>query len=118
MLRFLCDESFDGRLVEALRRVHPPLDLIRVQDVGLRGADDPSVLAWAAANDRILLTQDKRTMPGHAEQRLLAGEPMPGVFVVNNRASFTDVIEDIVLLNECSDQTEWVGRIERIPFRR
>ncbi len=32
----------------------PDLDLVRVQDVGLSGVDDPAVLAWAAENNRIV----------------------------------------------------------------
>ena len=34
------------------------VDLVRVQDVGLEQADDTSILAWAAENNRILLTHD------------------------------------------------------------
>ncbi len=49
MLRLVSDENFKGEIVRGLRRRLPDLDLVRVQDVGLREADDPPILSWAAA---------------------------------------------------------------------
>jgi hypothetical protein len=40
MLRFAADENLNGDIVRGLFRRQPDLDLIRVQDVGLSGADD------------------------------------------------------------------------------
>ena len=45
MLRFAADENFNGDIVRGLLRRNPQLDVVRVQDAGLSGADDPSVLA-------------------------------------------------------------------------
>jgi hypothetical protein len=39
MLRLLADESFNGDIVRGLFLRQPDLDLVRVQDVGLEGAD-------------------------------------------------------------------------------
>lgn len=63
MVRLLADENFHGDAIDGLLARRPELDLIRVQDVGLSNADDPTVLARAARNDRILLTHDKATIP-------------------------------------------------------
>ena len=41
MLRLLSDENFNGDIVRGLFLRQPNLDLLRVQDVGLREADDP-----------------------------------------------------------------------------
>jgi predicted nuclease of predicted toxin-antitoxin system len=55
-LRFLLDENVPATLAKALReRGHDAAGL----DVSLRAASDLSVLAAAARDDRILLTQDK-----------------------------------------------------------
>jgi predicted nuclease of predicted toxin-antitoxin system len=85
MLRLVSDENFNGEVVRGLFRRQPDLDLVRVQDVGLAGVDDPDVLEWAAREGRILLTHDRSTMPDFAAERVRAGLPMPGVFVVNDR---------------------------------
>ena len=52
MLRLLADENFNGGIVRGLLLRQASLDLVRVQDVGLSGADHPDILAWAAENDR------------------------------------------------------------------
>ena len=79
MLRFLTDEDFDGRLTTALLARVSGLDLVRVQDFGFRYTPDPDILAWAAAERRIVLTHDRRTMTGFATARVNTGEPMPGL---------------------------------------
>lgn len=60
MLRLLADENFNGDVVRALLLRQPDLDVVRVQDVGLAGIADLRILAWAAVNDRIILTHDVR----------------------------------------------------------
>ena len=48
MTRFLADENFNNQIVRGILRQAPSIDIVRVQDVGLSGVDDPTVLAWAA----------------------------------------------------------------------
>lgn len=115
MLRLLTDEDFDGRILRGVWRRCPTADILRVQDVGLRTFGDPVVLAWAAAEDRIVLSQDGRTMHIHASTRVRAGEPMPGVFVLSGKATFAEAIDAIVYLIEASDPSEWIDQIVRIP---
>ena len=66
MLRRLADENFNGDIVRALLLRQPGLDIVRVQDVGLAGVSDPEILNWAAANERIVLTHDRATLPDYA----------------------------------------------------
>jgi predicted nuclease of predicted toxin-antitoxin system len=56
MLRLLADENFNGSIIRGLVHRQPEIDLVRVQDVGLSGADDHAVLAGAARAGRVLLT--------------------------------------------------------------
>ena len=48
MLRLLTDENVHGDIIAGLRRRQPALDLVRVQDVGLRHTPDPIILEGAA----------------------------------------------------------------------
>jgi len=116
MLRLLSDENFNGDIVRGLLLRHPILDLCRVQDVGLEEADDPTILEWAAANNRILLTHDHATMPDFAYARVVIGQPMPGVFVVPDRMAVRQVIEELLLMDACSEQAEWVGLVVYLPL--
>lgn len=44
-LRWLADENFNNDILRAPFRRNPTLDIVRVQDVGLSGVDDPTLLA-------------------------------------------------------------------------
>jgi hypothetical protein len=62
MLRFLADKNFNNDILRGSLRHQPELDIPRVQDSGLSGADDPTLLVWAAQQGRIILTHDVTTM--------------------------------------------------------
>ena len=79
----------------------PTLDVVRVQDVGLSGMPDPAILAWAAEQDRVLLTHDRDTMLAFATDRVVAGQPMPGVFLISSTMPKGQAIEEIVLVVAC-----------------
>ena len=116
MLRLLADENFNADIVRGLLLREPNLDVLRVQAAGLAGADDPDILAWAAENNRIVLTHDRATMPDYAYQRVAAGAAMPGVFIVNDRFPVGRAIQEILLMVACSDQSEWSGRAVYLPL--
>ena len=117
MLRLVSDADVHGDVVRGLRRHAPSLDLLRAQEVGLRIADDPSILAWAAGEDRVLLTQDRNTMVGYAYERVTGGQPMPGVIVLSDRQAIGDAIQDILLLAECYAAEEIKDRVVFLPYR-
>jgi len=116
MLRLLSDENFNNDIVRGLSLRHPELDLVRVQDIGLEDADDPTILDWAAENNRILLTHDRATIPDFAYARLEAKEPMPGVFVLNDRLPVRQAIDELLLIDACSEQGEWNGLVLYLPL--
>lgn len=64
----------------------PKLDVVRVQDVGLIETPDPTILAWAAAEGRILLTHDRDTVPGFAYDRV-RGHPGTSMIALPHPAS-------------------------------
>ena len=116
MLRLAADENFNGDIVRGLVRRTPKLDIVRVQDVGLSGADDPSVLQWAADQGRIVVTHDISTLAKHAFDRIAAGQPMPGVFEVRAVAPLGQAIDDLLLLAECSLEGESEGQVRFLPL--
>ena len=52
MLLLVSDENFNNDIVRGLLRRKPDLDIVRVQDVGLRGEEDPVILEWTAQEGR------------------------------------------------------------------
>lgn len=117
MLQLVADENFNNNIIRGVLRRKIEVDIVRIQDVGLSGADDPTVLEWAAQQGRILLTHDVSTITRYAYERLEADQAMPGVFEVNRTAPIGQVIEDILLLVECSLEGEWEGQIIYLPLK-
>ena len=117
MLSLVTDENFNNDILRGLLRQLPNLDIVRIQDVGLSGADDPDVLTWAAEEDRILLTHDVRTITRFAYERVAAGLPMPCVFEISRTLPLREVIADLVLVATCSDAAEWEGQVQYLPLR-
>jgi predicted nuclease of predicted toxin-antitoxin system len=115
-LLFLSDQNFNGDIVRGLLLRQPKLDILRAQDAGLDRVDDPALLSWAAENGRIILTHDRSTMPDFAYARMRGGQPMSGVFVVNDRMPVKQAIDELLLIDGCSDQAEWTGVVLYLPL--
>ena len=94
----------------------PAIDLVRVQDAGLIGADDVTVLEWAAREGRVLLSHDENTLIGHAHELVSAGRPMAGLFHVGALSPLGAVIDDLLLLVQCSLDREWEGQVRFLPL--
>jgi hypothetical protein len=117
MVRFLTDENFNNQIVRGILRQNPDVDIVRVQDVGLIEADDPTVLEWAAQQGRVVLTHDVTTMTNFAYNRIEAGLAMPGLFEISRRVAIGLAIEEILLIAECSLDGEWEGQVRFLPLR-
>ena len=117
MLALAVDENFNNDIVRGALRRRPEMDIARVQDVGLSGADDATVLEWAAQQGRVLFTHDVSTMTGLAFERVLSGKRMPGVFEVSREVPVSLAIEDLLLIAKCSLEGEWEGQVRYLPLR-
>jgi hypothetical protein len=116
MIRVLFDEDFDGPIQHGLRRQRPDLDMTRCQDVGLSGLEDPEVLAFAADEQRVVISHDARTMPLFALERVESALQMPGVYIVPRRLSRRDVIEELLILIEDSVPEDWDSVVAFLPI--
>jgi hypothetical protein len=109
MLRFAADENFNNAILRAFVRRNPEIDMVRIQDSEVATADDPTVLEWAANENRLLLTHDVKTMSGYAYARVDYGKAMPGLIEVSREISVGAATEDLLLIAVCSTEGEWEG---------
>ncbi len=120
-LAFLLDENIPGRVWRAIARHNvrgeDVLDVYRIGECTALplGADDATILEWAEREHRILVTEDKQTMPGHLENHLQAGHHSPGVFLLRPGLSLRELVEFPVLVANASEPNDWWDRIEFIP---
>ena len=121
MLRVILDEHLRGPLSLAIQRHNLlgglPLDAVCVgdlPDVPL-GSDDPHLLAWAEGQGRILVTQDKHTMPTYLGNHLKTGHLSPGVLML--RACFTvrELVECLELGTYVGEPAEYANAITHVP---
>jgi len=115
LLRLLADENFTHDVVRGLIRHPDQFDIVVTPDEML-GADDPTILEWAAQENRIVLTHDVNTMTGFAWARVTTGKPMPGLFVVSNSAKAGAIIDDLLMIEACSQPGEYANRVEFLPM--
>lgn len=117
MIRLLADENFDGRVLAGVRARIPVVDIIRVQDTECYQAIDAVVLEWAAAEDRVLLTHDVRTLINDAYARVRQGLVMPGVIEVHSDTPIGLVIEELEVLIVAGLYSDFADQIRYIPMR-
>ena len=116
-VRFLADEDLDSDIIEGLRSHEPAIDILDSKQAGYRGVKDPVLLEFAAQQERILISHDRRTMTRYFRDRLAAGKSSPGLFIAPQRSAVGDVIESLVLVWTASQSAEWRDTVVYLPFR-
>jgi predicted nuclease of predicted toxin-antitoxin system len=116
MLPLAADGSVHGHITRGLRRSEPDIDLVRVEEAGLRGSMDPIVLEWAAAEGRVLVTQDERTMVGFAWDRVRAGLPMPGVVVRGKSVTIRRALDELLVIACCGQPEDFKDQVRFLPL--
>lgn len=116
MMKFVVDEDFDNHILRGLLRRQPNLDIIRVQDTDLAGAEDPAILSWASQEQRILLTHDVSTMTKHAYERIRMKKVMAGMIALPQTLPIGKAIEDILTIVECGSPDELTDQIFYLPL--
>lgn len=115
---FLFDEQMNHDLVDALRITHPGIDIVCVGDIGAppKGTPDEELLEIAEGEKRILVTMDKRTMPGHLAQHFARGRHTWGVLILRPGCSIAMHGGSISLVWQASDADEWLDRTDYLPY--
>jgi predicted nuclease of predicted toxin-antitoxin system len=115
-LHFLFDENVHGDIVEGFNQRNPSIDAVRAQDVGLRSANDETVLEWAAANDRIVISVDKRTLPADAWVRVKQGLPMPGVVILRISLTIGTAIKELEVVAHAGVPEDFERNVVYLPL--
>jgi hypothetical protein len=76
---------------------------------------DPEVLRISAESGRVLVSHDRKTMPGYFA-RFLEDGVSPGLIVVSQDLDIGSAIEDILLIWTATDVADWAGRIGFVPL--
>ncbi len=116
MLRLFIDQDFDQDILRGLIRRVFDVDAVTAHQVELSDATDQEILIWAAKDQRIVLTHDRRTMPQHAANLLSAGQAIAGVIVVPRQLRIRLAIDELELIVTCSEEYEWANAVCQLPL--
>jgi len=120
-IRYVLDENLRGELWNAILTYNAQgahlIDALRVgdpQDLPLK-ARDPAILTWAEREARVLITNDKKSMPGHLNDHRKAGGHSPGIFIVRSQSTIPEIVSFLASAAYASDPSEWADLITFIP---
>jgi hypothetical protein len=77
---------------------------------------DPEIVLYCEAEQRVLLTRNRESMPVHIAEHFAMGHHHWGVFRLRPGYSFGAYAAAIHLLWAASDAEEWIDRDEYIPW--
>lgn len=116
-LRYLLDENLSPRITLTIRRHYPDLDVLRVGDEGAPalGTLDPAILHWLELNQRTLVTDNRKSLPGHIANHLAAGGHHWGVFQVRKNTPLLPLAEALYIYWSVTEAEEWRDLTEWLP---
>jgi hypothetical protein len=114
-IKYQADADLDFRVVRGLKRIAPEIDFCTAIEADLDGRPDPEVLRIASEAGRILVTNDRRTMPGHFRAFVLTHHS-PGVFVVRPNVPIGDLIQELLLIWNAGAPEEFANHILWLPL--
>jgi predicted nuclease of predicted toxin-antitoxin system len=115
-MRWLSDHNFNHDILRGLVRRCPKIDFVTTQDEGLETVSDPELLEWAASEHRVVLTHDRETMHGFANERIRAGLTLPGVVIVSDRITLRQAIDELELIETCMRDGELTDCVLFVPI--
>jgi hypothetical protein len=117
-IRFLLDENLSPRLKVAVLRLNPAIDILRVGEPHAPplGTLDPDVLSYLELSQRLLVTDNRASMPEHLESHYRAGGHIWGLFWVRPETQIGELARELFLVWEATEAEEWVDRLDWIPF--
>lgn len=117
-IRFLIDENLPPRLKLAVLRLNPTIDILRMGDptTPALGTLDPEVLSYLEISHRLLVTDNRNSMPEHLETHWKADRRIWGLFWVRPTMSVGRLAQELLLIWETSEAEEWIDILDWIPF--
>ncbi|MEO0808906.1 MAG: DUF5615 family PIN-like protein [Cyanobacteria bacterium J06643_4] len=117
-VRFLLDENLSPRLKQAVLRLNPEIDIIRIGDANTLplGSLDPEVLRYLERSQRLLVTDNRASMPDHLRLHWQQGRHIWGLLWTRPNTPLQVLAKEIVLVYEATSAEEWLDYLDWIPL--
>jgi predicted nuclease of predicted toxin-antitoxin system len=113
-LKFQADEDLNERIVRGLRRRESAVDFQSASVGRLQGQPDPEVLALAAADNRVLVSHDRKSMLRHFA-RFIASQTSPGLIIVPQYLEIGIAIEQLLTIWSFYEAEELINQHMFLP---
>jgi hypothetical protein len=116
-IRFVLDEHVPEYLADEIIRLEPAIDVLLLGDEGAppKRLKDPELLIRLEELELALVTQDKKSMPGHLRNHWHAGRHTWGVIMMRQGHSVRRYAEEIVKCWTSIPREEWRDYSAFIP---
>ncbi|PSB43232.1 hypothetical protein C7B67_24095 [filamentous cyanobacterium Phorm 6] len=117
-IRFLLDENLPPKLKSAVLNLQPEIDILRVGDSNAPtlGTLDSEILIYLESSKRLLVTDNRKSIPGHLEEHWAAGGQSWGLVWVRPSGSIGRWAETIHFIWETTEAEEWIDKLDWIPY--
>jgi hypothetical protein len=82
-----------------------------------KSTPDPDILIWCEAHGRVLVTNNRSTMPGHLRDHVAAGRSVEGIFHLGADMTVAELGEHLALVADLSLPGEYRNTIRFLPIR-
>lgn len=116
--KFLIDENLTHDIVVGVRKRDPSIDILRVGDPGAppKGTPDPAILDFCETEQRILVTNNRASMPAHITAHQAAGKHIWGILSTRTRRPpLGPIVEMLVIIAGASEAEEYIDVTGWIP---
>jgi predicted nuclease of predicted toxin-antitoxin system len=103
-IKFYTDEHVHPGIAKALRK--NKIDVLAAQQAGMLNAGDDSHLQFAAAEGRVMITQDEDFLKLHKKMN------HKGIAYAHQRTSMRQIIEGLLLIYEAMTEEEMGNHVE------
>ncbi len=85
-------------------------------DAPAKGASDQHLLEVCEGERRLLVTADRATMADWVRKHERAGHHTWGVLLIGPNASVGQILNDLTLIYEASEDSEWIDVLLYLPL--
>ena len=116
-IQYLLDENVDPLYRTELLRRESGMTVWRVgmPHTPPDQTPDPEILRWCERHGFVLVTNNRKSMPGHLRAHLDEGHHVPGILILNPNMSIGATIEELTLIWAAAYKDEFCDRIEFLP---
>ncbi|KYC38298.1 hypothetical protein WA1_38875 [Scytonema hofmannii PCC 7110] len=117
-LKYLLDENVDKVYQRQFLRRSLNLVMWVVGDPGAppRGTLDPEILDWCEEHNFLLVTNNRTSMPVHLADHIAQGRHIPGIFILNDKLTIGETVDELILIAEGSFEGEYQDQIVHLPL--